>query len=114
MSTCFQLPPRATRPLLTSHYGVRAFGNHHSNLIYTLLLSATQSHPTCGASPLCLHKSCQPSAYPRIRCGSATCNNGENVRRACVADEAWIDTLVVVEGLRDQRAVRKAVSAQVE
>ncbi|KAL0019080.1 hypothetical protein WJX79_004610 [Trebouxia sp. C0005] len=30
-----------------------------------------------------------------------------------MADEDWIDTLVVVEGLSDQRAVRKAVSAQV-
>ena len=114
MSTCFQLPAPATRLLSTRHHGVRALGNHQSHLTNMPLLSATQSHLTCGASPLCLHKSCQRPAYPRTRCATATCSNVTHARRACVADEAWNDILVVVEGLSDQRAVRKAVSAQVE
>lgn len=114
MSTCFQLPPPATRLLSTRHHGLRASRNHQSRLTNTPLLSATQSHLTCGASPLCLHKFSQRLAYHRIRCANATYSNGTHVRRACVADEAWVDMLVVVEGLSDQRAVCKAVSAQVE
>lgn len=113
MSTCFRLPPPATRLLSNRHRNARAFGNHQSFLTNRPRLSATQTHLTCGASPLCLHKSCQRPAYPRTRCVTATCSNVTHAGSACVVDEAWNDILVVVEGLSDQRAVRKAVSAQV-
>lgn len=114
MSTCFRLPPPATRLFSVKHHDFRAFGEHRSRLSNAPLLSATQLHLTCGASPLCLRKSYQRPANPRIRCATATRSNVAHARSAYVGDEAWNDILVVVEGLSDQQAVRKAVSAQVE
>ena len=111
MSTCFRLPPPATRLFSVKHHGFRAFGEHRSRLSNAPLLSATQLHLTCGA---CLPKSYQRPAHPRIRCATATRSNVTHARSAYVGDEAWNDILVVVEGLSDQQAVRKAVSAQVE
>ena len=111
MSTCFRVRLPAARTFGISH-NAAVPGTRQRCLCSIRFAAALQAPALSRTTLLAVHKRFQSRTQNRKQLAIAARPQVHMVPGPMV-DQVWTDTLVVVEGLSDQRAVSRAASAQV-